>query len=159
LLLCRYSATLSQAIKQKRWESNMVHADQARLLVRAAAAIHGPEADSLRVALLRWADELLDQQGLELTPRKSQSFAGPNGKSIFANYKHERYDARLLQRWRVHYDGVTYPTPSAAAVAITGNPTNGWRFWRYTDPDSGGIEPIDRLRSKGPKARVGDVGE
>ena len=53
-----------------------------------------------------------------------------------------RLEIRLLHRGQthaavvsedgtIHYQGKAFSTPSGAARAITGVPTNGWRVWQY----------------------------
>lgn len=43
-------------------------------------------------------------------------------------------------------DGKPYDSPSAAAVAITGNAVNGWRFWECRLPGKSGWQLIGGLR-------------
>jgi hypothetical protein len=51
--------------------------------------------------------------------------------SIFATYKGQRYEATPYGDGALRFpDGRGFPTLSAAGQAITGGPTNGWRFWK-----------------------------
>jgi predicted CopG family antitoxin len=43
-------------------------------------------------------------------------------------------------------DGKRYNSPSAAAVAITGNPVNGWIFWECKLPGKSSWQIIKSLR-------------
>lgn len=43
-------------------------------------------------------------------------------------------------------DGKRFESPSAAAVAITGSPVNGWRFWECRLPGKPSWQPIENLR-------------
>ncbi|GAG35700.1 unnamed protein product, partial [marine sediment metagenome] len=61
-------------------------------------------------------------------------------------YKGRRYDALLLDGYRVELDGTIYSSPSAAANAVSGHNENGWRTWRYVNPASGRVLAIDGLR-------------
>ena len=49
-------------------------------------------------------------------------------KGLRAGYE---YRASLRRDGTISYDGVIYPSPSAAGKAATGKSTNGWTFWRY----------------------------
>lgn len=51
-------------------------------------------------------------------------------KRISTTYKGKKYTAVVHRNGTVRFDGATYATPSGAAVAVTGKPTNGWDFWR-----------------------------
>jgi len=66
---------------------------------------------------------------------------------IFKVYQGERHVAFLHDTGAVELDGTTYYSPSAAATSVTDYPVNGWRWWRYRDPDSGQIHEINDLRS------------
>ena len=43
-------------------------------------------------------------------------------------------------------NGESYDSPSAAAVAITGSPVNGWRFWECRLPGKSSWQFIESLR-------------
>jgi hypothetical protein len=73
-----------------------------------------------------------------------QSFA--RGRRIRAKYKGQFIRARLRPNRRVRMKRKLYNTPSAAARAITGRPTNGWSFWYY-ERGPGDWVPIDELRN------------
>jgi hypothetical protein len=45
-------------------------------------------------------------------------------------------------------DGHKFSTPSAAAVHITKNNVNGWRFWQCKLPGESNYVLVERLRGK-----------
>lgn len=45
-------------------------------------------------------------------------------------------------------NGKTYDSPSAAAVSITGNNVNGWRFWECKLPGSATWKLIETVRKQ-----------
>lgn len=58
-----------------------------------------------------------------------QAGALPATGELVARYKQSEYRATWSGDGSISLDGRTYAAPSAAAVAITQNPVNGWRFW------------------------------
>jgi len=73
-------------------------------------------------------------------------------RQVFARYKGTTYEA-IFDRARVNggrgdecilFRG-EWVTCSKAAVVITKNPVNGWRFWKYRRSD-GGVGQIEELR-------------
>lgn len=60
------------------------------------------------------------------------------------------YKGRLIvgrvQGGALAIDGTSFDSPSAAAVAITGNPVNGWRFWECRFPGKSSWQLIESLR-------------
>lgn len=70
------------------------------------------------------------------------------GIEIFANFnKHEHFAIYFTQN-KVVYEGEVYKSVSAAGAAITGSQINGWKFWKFKDPKTGKIHPINKLRKK-----------
>lgn len=72
-------------------------------------------------------------------------------------YKGVRLTATIQSDGRVLYDGKLYGSPSVSASmarkSVIGAPrgrkypnTNGWRFWRYCDSETGKLEQLDKLR-------------
>lgn len=45
-------------------------------------------------------------------------------------------------------NGKTYDSPSAAAISITGNSVNGWRFWECKLPGSANWKLIETVRKQ-----------
>ncbi|HDZ20160.1 hypothetical protein LCGC14_0017160 [marine sediment metagenome] len=54
-----------------------------------------------------------------------------NIKRLRARYKRKTYWARVLKDGKISHGGKRYNSLSAAATAITKQPTNGWLFWNY----------------------------
>ena len=75
---------------------------------------------------------------------------------IFFPYKgttHEAYMPKqeFTRTPKVLYEGKEHSSPSAAAVAVIRKYTNrttedGWRVWRFKDPETGNLIAIDNLR-------------
>lgn len=75
---------------------------------------------------------------------------------IFFPYKgttHEAYMPKqeFTKAPKIIYEGKMYSSPSPAAVAVIQKYTNrttedGWRVWRFKDPETGNLIPIDNLR-------------
>jgi predicted type IV restriction endonuclease len=73
---------------------------------------------------------------------------------IEVTFKSQKFQATIEADGLIHFDGETYSSPSHAGGMVrnkvNGPPpderpywsTNGWTFWRYTDPESGQAEPI-----------------
>ena len=52
--------------------------------------------------------------------------------------------ATLLPDGRLDIGGILYATPSEAAKAVTGQPTNGWRFFLADKPAARSIRDVRR---------------
>lgn len=59
--------------------------------------------------------------------------SGDRGVPIHKVSKGTRYHGALLPGRRVRVGDRFYSTPSAAAIDITGQNANGWRWWKYFD--------------------------
>jgi hypothetical protein len=68
------------------------------------------------------------------------------GTEFRATYKGTMYYARVQDGGLV-LNGVKHYSPSSAAMAITKNPVNGWRFWQCR-MNGGDWVWIDKLRRK-----------
>lgn len=78
---------------------------------------------------------------------------------IEATYKATRLTATIQADATVVFDGTPYASLSQAAGMarnrVSGRPqdgrpyyqTNGWTFWRYRDPATGNLEPMDKARA------------
>jgi hypothetical protein len=69
----------------------------------------------------------------------------PAGTEFRATYKGRTHNGRV-QAGGLVVDGTCYDSPSAAAVAITGNAVNGWRFWECRLPGRSNWQLIESLR-------------
>ena len=69
----------------------------------------------------------------------------PQGTDFRATHKGRTYTGRVHGGALV-VEGKAYDSPSAAAVAITGNSVNGWRFWECRLPGKSSWQLIEGLR-------------
>jgi hypothetical protein len=69
----------------------------------------------------------------------------PAGTEFRATYKGQTYLGRV-EGGAFMLNGKRYDSPSAAAVAITDNPVNGWTFWDCRLPGQGGWKILKALR-------------
>ncbi len=69
----------------------------------------------------------------------------PAGTEFRAHYKGETHLARV-EKGALVLAGKRYDTPSAAAMAITGSPVNGWTFWECRMPGQGAWRMIKTMR-------------
>ncbi len=78
---------------------------------------------------------------------RTRSCVLKTGLQLKAPYKGREYRGQIEPGAFV-VDGIDkkFTSPSLAAVAITGYPVNGWRFWEYCDQQSGEWRTLDELR-------------
>jgi len=65
-------------------------------------------------------------------PKHKKREAPKVGATFHKTYKGKAYTLRVIRAASdIAYSlgGVAYETPTAAAISITGNSVNGWRFW------------------------------
>jgi len=67
---------------------------------------------------------------------------------IFASYKGKKYSAIVGKNGWIRYKGRKYSSPSAVAEGITKGHTDGRTFWKYKDPKTKELVPLDLLREK-----------
>lgn len=67
---------------------------------------------------------------------------------IFANWKGKTYTAVVVKSGHIKFNGITFSSPSRAAMEIVNHEIDGWHFWRYKDPKTGELVPLDNLRRK-----------
>ncbi|WP_424946975.1 hypothetical protein [Candidatus Spongiihabitans sp.] len=70
-----------------------------------------------------------------------------HGTEFRAIYKGQQHNGRVENGALVVY-GERFTAPSAAAISITGNSVNGWRFWECLMPDTNHWVLIDSLKKK-----------
>jgi hypothetical protein len=69
----------------------------------------------------------------------------PEGTQFRTTYKGKQYTGKVLLG-RLWVEDKTYESLSGAAVAITGNPVNGWRFWECKPPAASTWMPAEVMR-------------
>ena len=69
----------------------------------------------------------------------------PVGTDFRANYKGKVHVARS-DGGSLSLNGKQYDSPSAAAMAVTSSPVNGWRFWECRLPGKSSWQLIESLR-------------
>lgn len=67
------------------------------------------------------------------TPWVSKGVTFPPGTEFRATYKGQQYTG-VVKDGALVMNGKRFGSLSAAAVSITGNPVNGWRFWECQLP-------------------------
>jgi hypothetical protein len=75
----------------------------------------------------------------------SKGVSFPNGTQFRATYKGQQHTG-AVENGALVVQGERYTSPSAAAVAITSNPVNGWRFWECLLPGKSQWTLIANLR-------------
>lgn len=78
-------------------------------------------------------------------PWVSKGIVFPHGTEFRATYKGQQQRG-TVQNGALALNGKRYSSPSAAAVAITGNPVNGWMFWECLLPGTAKWKTIGSLR-------------
>ncbi|ERS08725.1 hypothetical protein Q673_16865 [Marinobacter sp. EN3] len=87
--------------------------------------------------------------GNEMTggnPWVCKGVAFPHGTEFRATYKGQMYTG-LVAKGALVVQGKRFTSPSSAAVSITGNPVNGWRFWECLLPGEKHWKVIAELRN------------
>jgi len=69
----------------------------------------------------------------------------PANTEFRASYKGQVRTGRV-EGGALAVNGQRYDSPSAAAVAVTGSPVNGWRFWECRLPGKSSWQLIESLR-------------
>jgi len=96
----------------------------------------------------------LPQKRVQTVVAKSPSAPGdwvqkgvrfPNGTEFRATYKGQMHQGKV-ESGSLVVEGKKFDSPSAAAVAITGNPVNGWIFWECRLPGKDSWQIIKSLR-------------
>ena len=68
-----------------------------------------------------------------------------NGLKLRKIHKGKEHEA-VVRNGKIEFNEKQFPSPSGAAVAATGYPVNGWRFWQFFDQVSGTWKLLDTLR-------------
>jgi hypothetical protein len=85
------------------------------------------------------------KQGAEGKPWVCKGVVFPHGTEFRATYKGLLHLGTVNQGALV-VSGKRFTSPSSAAVSITGNPVNGWRFWECLLPGVQQWKVIAELR-------------
>lgn len=97
----------------------------------------------------------LDDQASKPTPGNEttggnpwvcKGVAFPHGTEFRATYKGQMYTGFVAEGALV-VQGKRFTSPSSAAISITGNPVNGWRFWECLLPGKKHWKVIAELRN------------
>lgn len=78
-------------------------------------------------------------------PWVSKGVSFPDGTKFRATYKGQTCTG-IVENGALVVNGERFNSPSAAAISITGNPVNGWRFWECRKPGQQGWTLIAGLR-------------
>ncbi|HEY8085004.1 MAG TPA: hypothetical protein VIE69_05315 [Methylophilaceae bacterium] len=76
----------------------------------------------------------------------AKSVRFPAGTEFRGSYKGQVRTGRV-ENGALVVNATSYDSPSAAAMAITGNPVNGWRFWECRFPGQASWKLIESLRN------------
>ena len=85
-------------------------------------------------------------------PQRKQPCKLPVGLELRNVYKEEEFTAEVVEGGKVKFGGKIYESVSGAAVAAiqstgsTRGTEDGWRWWKFTDKDTGEEKVIDDLR-------------
>jgi hypothetical protein len=78
---------------------------------------------------------------------ETKGVAFPAGTEFRASYKGKSIYGRV-ETGALVVNGKRFDSPSAAAVAVTGNPVNGWIFWECKQPGRSSWQIIKSLRKE-----------
>lgn len=118
-----------KALTLRRTTEDMTYNDVLRELLRL-----GSKREDLRSAAAAGQGDWV-----------SKGVRFPAGTVFRATYKGEQYQGKI-ESGALVVDGKRFDSPSAAAVAITGNPVNGWTFWECRLPEKDSWQMIKSLR-------------
>jgi len=71
----------------------------------------------------------------------------PHGTEFSAIYKGQEFKA-IVDNGALLLKGKRFSSPSSAAVSITGNPVNGWVFWKCKLPGKQSWDIIEKYRNQ-----------
>jgi hypothetical protein len=125
-----------KALTLRRPTESVTENDVLRELLGLPNVAHGQQAPSSASLAV-----IVSEPGAWIT--KGVRF--PAGTEFRAHYKGETHLARV-QNGALVVKGQRFDTPSAAAMAITGSPVNGWTFWECRLPGQAAWQIIKALR-------------
>jgi len=118
-----------KAITMRRPSEEVSENDVLRALLGLPPRAHGPSADA----------------GASPEDWITKGVRFPVGTEFKASHKGRTYLARV-EGGALVLNGKPFDSPSAAAVSITGHPTNGWRFWSCRTPGRSRWQLLEALR-------------
>lgn len=121
-----------KALTLRRPSESVTENDVLRELLGLSRASHGPASAQMPSAIM---------PPLDPGAWVSKGVRFPHGTEFRAHYKGETHLARV-EKGALVYNGQRYDTPSAAAMAITGSPVNGWTFWECRMPGTANWQMI-----------------
>lgn len=98
--------------------------------------------------------EVEHEKIIETTTLSGTKGALPKGMKLQKMYKGREFIAEIIEDQKIKFEGKTYNSLSSAAVAAirsTGSKRateDGWRWWKYTDHETGKQKPVDNLRKR-----------
>ena len=132
----------------------VLHAEGGKTEISNGALMHcdcHPKKDAIVEVFRDWWGVknhiALEKEG---SPRKRQSKHGempPNGTEMFMKYNNKRYEAEVREGAIIlKHDNTSHSSLSGAAVHITNNSVNGWKYWYLKLPGSEGWILADEWR-------------
>lgn len=115
----------------RRESESMTENDVIRLLLGLDGQASKPTADNETTGGNPWV---------------CKGVAFPHGTEFRATYKGQLYTGVVAEGALV-VQSKRFTSPSSAAVSITGNPVNGWRFWECLLPGKKHWKVIAELRN------------
>ena len=120
----------------KAKKQSLPYSDSLRyMMAKDVELVQKNGSSALRATLAPKSEK--PQPPTPLSPRKASTTPGsldPYVKKRFTiacQYKGVVHRATVRQNGLIYFDGGLYTTPSAAAKAVTGKKTDGWKFWRF----------------------------
>ena len=91
--------------------------------------------------------EPMAQKAQSGKPWVAKGIVFPHGTEFRGSHKGQMYLARVDDGYLVLNDK-EFSSPSAAAIEVTGNSVNGWRFWECKLPGKQNWQSINTLRER-----------
>lgn len=127
-LIMRVAAPAGNAAKGK-----LRHADNLKAQLKKSIEQSNKERISAMLGERRTVRKKATKQSRRSTGRGALPMAEyiTRGFRIRGEYKRQLFRATLYKSGKIKFKGVFYNSPSSAAAAAKGKPTNGWTFWKF----------------------------